>query len=351
MSYDLEAIRRKLRESSGGQFRDPDEFRPTNATSTTEPLKWRFFVLPPLLAGATCKTGKITKPMDMFYVSDGQHWVNNKPYACPRIILGDTCKLCDHGFALLKEIPKEEKDRRQEVIRRFMPNQNYIVNIYFLDEKTNPEDLRDKVKFYKATKSSFDQWSGCLNREDAGDPREPLAHGVFFDETAAYVYQLEALKNGKNNGYKSSKFLANAGRMAIAKTPADIDRILGQRIDLYTKVGKPDPKVIDQLVSHLLDGDDFDVPTTSTFDEDETLHPAERPAEQPAAKSAKSAPKAASKTASAQKTSVSESIADEIPFDVRDASTTTESTAAQTATLEADPVSTDEIEALLSRLD
>ena len=49
MPYDVEAIRKRLKQSMGGKFNDPDQFRPDNAKSATEPLKYRFFILPPLM--------------------------------------------------------------------------------------------------------------------------------------------------------------------------------------------------------------------------------------------------------------------------------------------------------------
>ena len=47
MAYDINEMRKKLSQMTG-RMSDPDEFRPKKNESTTEPIKYRFFVLPPL---------------------------------------------------------------------------------------------------------------------------------------------------------------------------------------------------------------------------------------------------------------------------------------------------------------
>src|SRR5690606_28163139 len=99
MAYDLAAVRRKLKQSlkRGG---DPDEFKPDKAKDDSQ-LNYKFFILPPLVMGETCKGGKASKTMDQFFITAGTHWVRNKPYGCPKASgTGDYCPLCDFGFDL-----------------------------------------------------------------------------------------------------------------------------------------------------------------------------------------------------------------------------------------------------------
>jgi len=104
MAYDVEAIRKKLKSTMSGRAQDPDEFRPEKAKSQSEPVKYLFYILPPVSAGEKIKGGTAKKGMDnQFFLQHGNHWVNDKPHPCPRIHDGSPCDICGFGFDLLKD--------------------------------------------------------------------------------------------------------------------------------------------------------------------------------------------------------------------------------------------------------
>jgi hypothetical protein len=289
MAYDLDAIKRKLKEFDGRKS-DPDEFRPGKAEKN-KPLKYRFYILPGLLQGDKAKSGIVQKSMDLFFVSYGQHWVRNQPSACPRIWDGSDCELCDFGLKLLRD--KELSDEERTKIRKdWLPSSNYVVNIYFPNTKINPEELRGKVMYYKAPKTLFDIWTACINRdapdgsettsvddEDAGSSFEP--YGVFFDENAAWQFELNVELNGKSNGYKSSKFVYGADKKPVPMirnedgSPSHklIAKIMSERIDIWQRLEVPDRAKIKKLSQVLIHGDDEEdaAPIRSSFDEDEEV--------------------------------------------------------------------------------
>jgi hypothetical protein len=171
--------------------------------------------------------------------------------------------VCDFGFALLKACHKDDKTKRSQIVRDWMPNQVYMVNIFFPNVKQNPEALRNTVKWYNASKTCFEIWTKCLMSDNAGDPDEPLAHGVFFDEYKSWLFELDITEQGRQNSYKTSRFLASGGvPIPIAKnadgTPneAAIKGILKLRHDLHSKVETPDPVKIKQLADKITKGDD-----------------------------------------------------------------------------------------------
>lgn len=295
--YDVNAIRQKLKQSMSGKFTDPDEFKPDKAKSTTEPIKYRFFVLPPLLKGDKLKSGVIDRSMEQFFISHANHWINDKPYPCPRVWDGSECKVCQFGFDLLKEeINQKDEDKRRQVIRQWMPTTYNMVNIFFTNWKGNPEDLRGKVKFYNASKTLFDQWTAALMRDDAGDPEDPQAFGVFFDENAGFVYELQVLKQGRQNSYKTSHFLANSGNpmpMIRNKDGSPNEELLAKllrlRHNLWDKIEVPDEQKILKIFNVMTHGDDDD--DSGGFDEDETQPKEEKKAEKPKSDKKESKPK------------------------------------------------------------
>lgn len=275
MAYDIAAIRNKLRKQMSGKYSDPDEFRPPKAENTTDPLKFRFYILPPLLEGDKLKSGTVTKSMDHFFIAHANHWINDKPHPCPRVWDESECPICKFGFDLLRD--EKDEDRRKSIVKQWMPNTYYMVNIYFTNSKHNPEDLRGKVRFYNAPKTCFDLWTSTLYKDGPGDPEEPEAYGVFFDENAAFVFQLEVLKQGRNNSYRTSHFLANDGNAAPMVRDKDgsankkgIEALLKLRINLWEKLEQPDPEKIEKLARVMIDGDDLD---SSGFDHDEESKP------------------------------------------------------------------------------
>tara|TARA_R110000868_G_scaffold150227_5_gene373250 strand:- start:584 stop:1798 length:1215 start_codon:yes stop_codon:yes gene_type:complete len=275
--YDVGAIRQKLKQSMSGKFSDPDEFKPDKAKSVSEAIKYRFFILPPLFKGDVLKSGTVEKSMDQFFLAHANHWINDKPYPCPRVWENNECEICQFGFDLLKEEEnRQDEDKRRKVIKEWMPTSYNMVNILFTQWKGNPEELRGKVKFYNASKTLFDQWTATLMRDNAGDPEDPQAYGVFFDENAGFVYELQVLKQGKQNSYKTSHFLSNGGiGMPMIKNkdgnspPELLEKLLKLRHNLWDKIEVPDlvkNKKIFNAMTHGDDGDDSD----GGFDEDET---------------------------------------------------------------------------------
>jgi hypothetical protein len=291
MAYDVEAIRKKLKQSQAGKYTDPDEFKPDKAKDSTTAIKYRFYILPPLGMGDKLKSGEVNKEMDQFFIQHGNHWVNDRPHPCPRVWDGSDCPICQFGFDLLRD--EKDEDRRRSVIKQWMPTTYQSVNIYFPHWKNNPEELRGKVKWYNAPKTLFDHWTACLMREDAGDPEEPEAYGVFFDESAAFLYQLEVLKQGKQNSYRTSHFLANGGKGApMVKnedgTPNEkgLATLLRLRHNLWEKLEEPDHAKIKKIFNVMVEGDDDD-DEDGGFDSDETKKTESKPKQSKPAKADK----------------------------------------------------------------
>ena len=292
--YDVNAIRQKLKQTQG-KFKDEDEFKPGKAESATEAKKYRFFILPPLLKGDMLKSGEVKQSMEQFFISHANHWVNDKPYPCPRVWTpSEECPICQFGFDLLKEeANKSDDDKRRAVIRQWMPTQYNMVNIFFTSWKGNPEELRGKVKFFNASKTLFDQWAAALMKEDSGDPEDPQAYGVFFDENAGFVYELQVLKQGRQNSYKTSKFLPNNGNPTPMIKNADgsanekmLPKLLRNRHNLWDKIEIPDPAKIATIYSVMSQGDDDD--EGGGFDKDESEQPEQaEPKAEPKAKKQK----------------------------------------------------------------
>jgi hypothetical protein len=279
--YDVAAIRQKLKQTMSGKHSDPDEFKPEKAQSDKEPIKYRFFILPPLYKGDNLKSGVVNRGMENFFIPHANHWIKDQPHACPRVWDGSKCKLCNFGFDLLKEEGNKDEEKRRKIVKEWMPTTYHMVNIYFTNWQGNPEALRGTVKFYNASKTLIDQWTAALMRDDAGDPEDPQVHGIFFDENAAFVYELQVLKAGKQNSYKTSKFITNNGTPVpmIRNEDGDPDeakiaKLLWSRHNLWDKVRTPDLKEIDKIYSAVVDGDDD---SDGGFDKDETKKPDKKP--------------------------------------------------------------------------
>lgn len=279
MAYDINKIRQSMQNASSKK-KDPDEFRP--ATASDKPIKYRFFILPPLQEGDVLKTGKVGKSMDNFFARFGQHWVNDKPHSCPRIWDGSDCEICSIGFKLLKECKAKNlgEAHRQAINKQWMPAQYSVVNIHFTNSKVNPEELRGQTKFYRAPKTVYDKWEETILKDDAGDGEDPEAFGIFFDENAAFAFELVCTNGGRYNDYKQSKFIANGGvPMAMVvnedKTPDKdgIKALLKSRINLWDKLEAPDHDKIKRLASSMIDGDDEEDTSNGGFDSDENEPP------------------------------------------------------------------------------
>lgn len=278
MPYDVDAIRKKIKQSMSGKFSDPDEFRPEKAKDAQIPVSYRFFILPPFGVGEQIKGGKTKTGMDnQFYVTHGNHWVAEKPYACPRVWSGEECPICQFGFDLLKdETISKDDEKRRNVVKQWMPNQQYMMNIFFPVDKKNPEDLHNRVMFYNAPKTVLDICTAALMRDDPGDPESPEAFGAFFDENNAFLFELQVLKQGKQNSYKTSKFLATPRPMIRnadgSPNEKALTTLLASRHDLFSKIESPDLTKIQRVYQIMVNGDDSadDKKKSGGFDDDET---------------------------------------------------------------------------------
>ena len=282
MPYDIDKIRQNLQKAVSGKRMDPDEFRVPKVTDKS--LKYRFHILPPIMKGDKIKGGVASASMDNFFITHGEHWINNKPYPCPRVCSNEDCALCNTGFELLKKGKADNKQKPvMDALRsQWMPSTSYYVNILFTNFKGNPEDLRGQIKYYKAPKTVLDIFVAALSRDDAGDEEDPQAYGVFFDELKSFVFELEAVKDGSYNGYKSSKFLPNNGIATPIISDANgepnmaaIKKVLENRIDIFTKLEKPDAYKIDRLKAAIITGDDES--PSGGFDSDETAKVESKP--------------------------------------------------------------------------
>lgn len=278
--YNVDEIRRKLKESQAGKFVDPDQFKPDKAKSPTEPIKYRFFILPPIIKGDELKSGVVKKSMDQFFISHANHWINDRPHPCPRVWSNDTCEICEFGFSLLREDEnKKDEDKRRKIIKQWMPTTYYAVNIFFTNWKGNPEHLRNKIRWFDAPKTCFDQWTATLMKDDLGDPEDPEAYGVFFDENAAFVYELAVLRQGRQNSYKTSRFLPNGGKKVPMIKNADgspneagLAKLLRLRHNLWDKINEPDPAKIHSIFMSMAHGDDVGDNDQGGFDRDDTVN-------------------------------------------------------------------------------
>lgn len=266
--YNIDAIRKRLKSSMQGRQSDPQQFEPARAKDG-ETHKYRFFILPPFNKNDVVSGGKASKTMDQFFVQQGVHWVDRRPYPCPRVTDGSDCPMCSTGFELFEQT--KVKEERRTIAKQWLANVKNLVNIHFPDVQANPEELRGKTMYYAAPKTVFDIWERTLMSDNMGDEADPQACGCFFDESAAFLFQLECKKvPGQDyNEYKTSKFITQVkdGKLAtipIAKTQEGIDRILASRIDLFAKLETPDVAKLKSLVSKFLHGDD------NGFDSDES---------------------------------------------------------------------------------
>jgi len=293
----LKRVREKMLSKKGGFRRDPDEWKPPQVAAGVQ-WKAKGYILPPLNKGEKGAAGVAVKGMDdLFFLQVGDHWVNRKRYPCPRIYDGDSCVYCQLGFNLLGET--DEKKARREISSQYLPRTQYVVNLYFPNISTNPEELRGRVVFYAMPKTIFDKLDQCLALDDGGDdPDNPRAWGLFYDESEAYPLIFDITKKGDYNTYDECKLSFRSG--PIAPSDDEIEAILVKRHDLPTKYPDRTPenlKTLQGFVNTLLDGvsDDGD-----GFDADESTPeptPEPTPAKKPAAKKKAPAKKKAAEPA------------------------------------------------------
>lgn len=253
----LAEVRKRMMAKKSGRQRDPLEFRPPSVQSGQPELKLKFIVLPPLSQGEVCAGGKASKSMDLWYIPVGTHWINNKPYECPRVHDNEECDYCQLGFDLLKDT--EDEQMRKDIIKVYMPRTASAINVYFPHYSSNPEEVRGKVMWYAAQKTVFDVMSKTLMRDASKDDQDPQAYGFFYLPEDSYVFQLAINHKGGFNDYTSSKFLPNTKGPMIKKKDgtidqAEIDAVLAQRHDLYTKYAVRDGAVLSKLSKAALNG-------------------------------------------------------------------------------------------------
>jgi len=273
----LEEVRKRMREKKGGRARDPMQFSPPQVKAGEE-LRLKFYVLPPVSAGDQTAAGKASRSMDLWYMVAGTHWINNKPYECPRIHDGNDCAFCQLGFDLLKGT--DDDDERKNIVKTYFPKQSWVVNIYFPPFESTPQDLRGKVMWYAMPKTVYDIMESTIMRDASKDELDPQAYGLFYDPNDAYVFQLDIKHQGGYNEYKSSKFLpATRGAMVKRKGTNELDdaamsQVLDLRHDLFTKFAARDPEALAKRAHEVLHGEADRTPARdTTLDSHKKLNP------------------------------------------------------------------------------
>ena len=283
--YDLATMRKNINDKKGS-FRDANEFVPPKAKPGQE-INYRFYILPPLQAGDKTVDGKASRGMDVYFLQNGAHWINKKPFSCPRVHDGEECDLCTYGFDLMAEVQgdgQEAKKAKSAIARNYLPPQKNAVNIYFPKDPVNPEELWGRVMWFNASKTITNIGEACLMADDGGDELKPRAYGIFYDEENAYLFNLTIKEKGGFNDYESSMFLPTSKRPIVGTKQADgsiladptkIELVLGKRHDLYTKFQPADGIKIAAILKSLIEkksggggGDD------AGFDNDDSAKPA-----------------------------------------------------------------------------
>jgi len=269
----LERVRAKMAAKKGGRARDPNQWRPPQVKEG-DIFKAKGFFMPPLKKGDRCATGICEHDMEeLFYLQVGMHWIDRKPYPCPRVFDGDECDYCTLGFKLLQETG--DKELRKQIGREYLPRTLYAVNVYFPKLKENPEELRGRVVYYEAPKTVFDKMDECITREDdGGDPDDPQAWGFFYMADGAYPFLWKINHKAGYNNYADSKFIPKL--QPIAKSAKGIEEILSMRHDLVSKYPartKETHNKLSNLARSVLSDDSVQKSSETKndgFDEDET---------------------------------------------------------------------------------
>lgn len=299
-----EEMIKKLRErmKSTGFQRDPNEFRPPIAKPKEE-LRVRFFILPPLAKGDQTSTGPMQQSMDSFYLQIGDHWINQKPYPCPRVYDGEQCEFCNTGFALIKEIKEHNgtKEETSPVSRLWLPQTKYRVNVYFPKHRSNPDDLQGINKFFDVPKTVYDKFEECVMRDGPGDDEERLKpFGMFFyaDEECTipggFPFDLEIKKKGEYNSYETSSFFYGNGPVplvALSDGSPDFEKIeviMNNRHDLISKCKPRDAKELASLAEKALGAKDSG---SDAFEDEAPAAPTPKPVSKVSVKMTKPTPK------------------------------------------------------------
>ena len=226
----LAQVRKKQQEKSAGR-RDPDELRIPKARPK-ERLEYLVKILPELAKGDPCKDGTSPEGMELWYYQNGAHYHDRQYQPCPRVHDGEQCPLCQIGFDLLNETDEEEQ--RKRISRVYLPRTYYAANVYVLNHKTNPEEIRGKVMWLNLQKTIWTKLDACLQSDDEGSETDPKAAGVFFHPwKRTYALKVVAFKKGDYNNYEESALLPlTLGPLAALKDGTADDKRIQEILDM-----------------------------------------------------------------------------------------------------------------------
>jgi hypothetical protein len=236
LTYNLDAIRSKMRKKKGGKIKDPNEWRPDKA-EVGKPLKYNFFILPPV------------ESMDLWYYEHGAHWIDKQVTECPRLHDDIPCPLCQFGFDLMKE--SEDKDVRRQIAKDYLSSSRCAVNIYFPPIKSSPAEYRGKVMWFSMPQSVYSICEEVIMRDPPeSDALEPEPYGIFYDPQNALPFVLEVKKKGDFNSYESSHFINK--KMPLSKSGEDkVAEILDLRHDIPTLFQERSIDTLQSIVDNL----------------------------------------------------------------------------------------------------
>jgi hypothetical protein len=255
----LNLVRKKRIERQASR-RDPDQFKPPKPVGNEKNVYY-FRVLPELHQGDKCSDGICDIDNELWYYENAAHWVHNRErYECPRSHDGEDCPMCNLGFELLNATDDDEIKAR--IKKKYMPSRNYAANIYFLDMKSNPEDLRGKVKWYNMPFKVWEKMDECIGSDDSGDEIDPKACGIFYHPyEGGYTFKLVVKKQGIWPDYSESSFLAKSlSPLVITEdgTASDgaIEEILTKRIVVQKKFTARSLDKLKAAIKKMEDGDE-----------------------------------------------------------------------------------------------
>lgn len=103
---------------------------------------------------------------DEFPVMYGLHWINKKPFACPRVNQEQECPRCKEGFERLAEFREQKLDKEskeyKELKRKTM---NYLPDIkYYYPIFATGGSVARGVYLLEATKITYDRFGNLKNK-------------------------------------------------------------------------------------------------------------------------------------------------------------------------------------------
>jgi hypothetical protein len=291
---------RKKQDERTSRRRDPDQFSPPQIKDNSKSVFY-FRVLPELHKGDKCAGGLCEIDNDLWYYENGAHWYQKERFECPRVHDGRECSLCQLGFDLMESAP--DKAAKTQIAQKYLSRQGFAVNVYFLDVKTNPEELRGKVKWFNLPITLWRKMDECISSDDAGDEIDQKAHGIFYHPyEGGYTFKLIAQKKGDWNDYSESSFLPKSfSPLMVASDKNDpddktIEEILSKRIVLQTRFGERSVEKLHMLVKKI------ENIKAGVEDDAEEIDPDDEAAEAPVGSSSKSQQSQSKAAASSTKT-------------------------------------------------